>query len=147
MKKILSSGLAIGAMMSLVGCGGGSSWSTPSTVTGQFIDTYVSGLNYTCDPSGKADVTNDMGEYTCNIGDTVTFSLGGYVLGTATASSGIVTPEILYPSTTDEITPAAMNVAQLLQSLDADPIDDIISIDGNFTALVDAGISLEDEKF
>ena len=131
---------AVAASISLVGCG--SSSSTPAEVTGQFVDTYVSGLNYACS-SGTSGITNNMGEYTCLEGDTVEFSLGGYILGSATASSGIVTPEDIQPDNAD----AALNVAQLLQSLDSDPTDDIISIDANFTALDDVNITLDDENF
>ena len=115
---------AVAVSISLVGCGGSTS---TETVTGQFVDTYVSGLNYTCS-SGTTGVTNTDGEYTCNVGDTVEFSLGGYVLGSVTASSGIVTPEILYPSETDTISPEALNVAQLLQTLDDGTNEGIITI-------------------
>jgi len=131
---------ALAASISLVGCGGGSSSSTttsPETVTGQFVDAPVSGLNYECAPSGNKDVTNDNGEYTCNLGDTVTFSLGAYVLGTATASSGIVTP---YDIQDDENT--SINVARLLQSLDTNDSDSIITIPDNFTALDDSTAEL-----
>jgi len=135
MKNNYKFGLAaISASLALVGCGGGSSSSTPLEVTGQVVDGYVSGLNYTCDPSGKASITNDMGEYTCNEGDTVTFSLGG----SATASSGIVTPYDMQPD--DEV--AAINIARLLQSLDTNDSDGIITIPENFTALDDSTAEL-----
>lgn len=139
---------AIAVSISLVGCGSDSTStvadveSDVATVTGQFVDTYVSGLNYTCS-SGTTGVTNNLGEYTCNVGDTVEFSLGGYVLGSAAASSGIVTPEALYPDNPE----AALNVAQVIQSLDADPTDDIITIPENFTALDDVDTTPEDVDF
>jgi len=130
----------------LTGCGGGSSNSdsTDETtkVTGQFIDTYVEGLNYTCS-SGTEGVTNSEGEYTCNAGDTVEFSLGEYVLGSATASSGIVTPATLYPEDED----AALNVAQLLQTLDTDSDDGIISIPEDFSDLDEVTVTPEDDAF
>ena len=143
---------AIVASLSLVGCGSSSVENAidevindvtgDATVTGQFVDTYVSGLNYSC-TSGTTGITNNMGEYTCLEGDTVEFSLGGYVLGSATASSGIVTPEDIQPNNPD----AALNVAQLLQTLDTDPTDDIITIAENFTDLDDVTIALDDELF
>ena len=137
---------AIAASISLVGCGSDSDSTTTAvvaeTVTGQFVDTYVAGLNYTCS-SGRTGITNDIGEYTCNVGDTVEFSLGGYLLGSVTASSGIVTPEALYPDNPE----AALNVAQVIQSLDADPTDDIITIPENFTGLDDVTTTPEDENF
>ena len=142
MKNSYKLGLAaVTASLALVGCGGGNSSSTTETfteVTGQFVDGYVSGLNYSCDPSGKAGITNDMGEYTCNEGDKVTFSLGAYVLGTATASSGIVTP---YDIQSDNET-SAINVARLLQTLDTDDSDDIITIPADFTALDNSTVEL-----
>lgn len=121
--------MALGLSMILLSGCGGSGGSTVSgdtgagdtgagdtaTVTGQFIDTYVEGLSYTCS-SGATGVTNSDGEYTCNEGDTVEFSLGEYILGSATASSGVISPEILYPSNPE----AALDVAQLLQTLDDD---------------------------
>ena len=136
---------AIAASLFLIGCGSDTTTDTApaaTTVTGQFVDTYVEGLNYTCS-SGATGITNSMGEYTCNEGDTVEFSLGGYVLGSATASSGIVTPEALYPEDSD----AALNVAQLIQTLDADPTDDIITIPENFTALDNVDTTPEDVDF
>lgn len=147
MKRVLSSGLVIGAMISLVGCGGGSSDSssiddTLQTVTGQFVDTYVSGLNYACS-SGTTGITDNMGYYTCNEGDTVEFSLGDYLLGNATASAGIVTPETLYPDNPE----AALNVAQLIQSLDTDSTDDIITIPEGFSDLDDVTVTPEDANF
>ncbi len=139
MKNSYKLGLAaITASLALVGCGGGSSSSITESVTGQFVDGYVAGLNYTCDPSGNTGVTNNMGEYTCNVGDTVTFSLGAYVLGTATASSGIVTPYDIQPN--DEN--ASINVARLLQTLDSDDSDDIITIPADFTALDNSTVEL-----
>lgn len=141
--QYLKTSLAISAVLALGACGGGSSSdSSPETVTGQFVDTYVGGLNYACS-SGKTGVTNTSGEYTCNVGDTVTFSLGGYTLGAATASSGIVTPETLYPDNDA----AALNVAQLLQTLDSDPSDSIITIAEDFTDLDAVTITLEDPDF
>ena len=75
--------MALGLSMILLnGCGGSGGGTVSSaggatggigggtaTVTGQFIDTYVEGLSYTCS-SGTTGVTNSAGEYTCNVGDT-----------------------------------------------------------------------------
>jgi hypothetical protein len=121
--------LSILSILALNGCG--SSNSTPTeTVTGQFVDTFVSGLNYTCS-TGTTGVTNAEGEYTCNVGDTVDFFLGKYKLGSATASSGLVTPEVLYPNNSV----AELNIAQILQTLDSDSTDGIITIPENYSAL------------
>ena len=119
-KNIISLAMVTGATFVLLGCGGGGSSDpvvapTAETVTGQFIDTYVEGLKYTCS-SGTTGVTNSNGEYTCNVGDSVEFSLGSYIIGSTTASSGVVSPQTLYPNNPE----AALDVAQLLQTLDDD---------------------------
>ncbi len=110
---------------------GGNNDPKPVTVTGVFQDANVAGLNYACS-SGKTDVTNNEGEYTCNVGDAVEFSLGDYVLGSVIATSGIVTPMSLYPYDLE----AATDVLQLLQTLDSGE-DGTITIPDNFSALDD----------
>jgi hypothetical protein len=107
--------------------GGGGSSSDPvtaTTVTGQFIDAPVQGLGYLCS-SGKRDKTNSNGEYICNVGDNVTFFIGSVELGTVAAQSAAITPYTLFPNNRD----AAINLARLLQSLDADNTDAIITVD------------------
>jgi hypothetical protein len=143
-KNIISSVIVTSAAFALLGCGGGGSSDpvAPATVTGQFVDTYVAGLNYTCS-SGTTGITNSDGEYTCNVGDTVEFSLGGYMLGRTTASAGIVTPGTLYPDNEE----AALNVAQLLQTLDNDSSDGIITIPDNFSGLDDVETSPTADNF
>ena len=116
--KRLVSLLFLGTFLLLTACGGGggsSSSGTPvtGTVTGQFIDAAVAGLSYSCS-SGKSGVTDTNGRYTCDQGDTVTFSINGFVIGSATASD-VITPDSLTSDTAQ-----ALNVAQLLQTLDAD---------------------------
>ncbi|QOY52619.1 DUF1566 domain-containing protein [Candidatus Sulfurimonas baltica] len=108
--------LAFGLVLS--GCGGSGSSSDSSaitTVTGQFIDSPVEGLNYDCS-SGKAGITNSEGEYTCNVGDTVTFKIGDVVIGSVKAQNDFITPYSLFPD--DDI--SALNLARLLQTLDID---------------------------
>jgi len=99
-------------------------------VTGQFVDDPVQGLAYSCS-SGITGATNSNGEYNCNQGDTVTFSLGGIVLGSVTAQSTVITPYSLFPNDLN----AGLNVARLLQSVDADneSSNGKILIDSNFT--------------
>ena len=139
MKVLLNLVASGAAIMALSACGGGSSSS--NTVTGVFQDAKVAGLNYKCS-SGKEDVTNSNGEFTCNVGDSVVFSLGGYVLGSATATSGIVTPMTLYPDNVEAFT----NVLQLLQTLD-DGTDGTITIPDNFSDLDDLNVSPTDSNF
>ncbi len=144
LNRYLTIPLIVGSTIALIGCGGGSGSgdTTTTTVTGQFVDTYVGGLDYNCS-SGRTGVTNSDGEYTCNIGDTVSFYVGSYLLGSASASSGILTPDVLYPDNPE----AALNVAQLLQTLDSNSTDDIITIPENFTALDDVNATPTDADF
>jgi len=151
-KRIIFSMVTAGAVFGLIGCGSGSSDPvdptvgaenpTPTTVTGIFKDTNVAGLNYTCS-SGKNDVTNARGEFTCNTGDTVIFSIGEYVLGGAvSASSGVVTPSTLYPNNLE----AATNVGQLLQTFD-DGADGTITIPNDFHGLDNVDVDPSDPNF
>ena len=88
--------------------------SNPDKVTGVFVDAAVSGLNYSCS-SGDSSLTDNLGTFTCTNGDTVSFSLGDIPLGEV-AVSETITPLTLFPSNPE----AALNVAQLLQSVDSD---------------------------
>lgn len=114
----------------MVGCGSDNSGSD-STTTGQFVDDPVQGLNYSCS-SGWEGLTDSVGEYTCDVGDDVTFSIGTVAIGTIAAQSGIITPYSLFPNDLD----AALNLARLLQSIDSDPNDDIIVLDPDLVALL-----------
>ncbi|WP_415405595.1 hypothetical protein ACLHDG_07585 [Sulfurovum sp. CS9] len=122
------------------------------TFTGQFVDTYVKGLNYTC--TGMLDgevnqltgsgVTNDKGEFTCNEGNLVEFSLGSYVIGSDHAwNNPIKSP---YDMDLGSMT-AIINLAQLLQTLDDHTTDGILTIPDNFTALDNVDIKLDDPDF
>lgn len=141
--QAMTSVMAAGAAFILIGCGGSS---TPvATVTGQFIDAAVAGLDYTCSASGKTGVTNAQGEFTCNEGDNVEFSLGGYVLGSATAANGVVTPYTLFPDSEE----AAVNVAQLLQTIDedGDPTNGITISEEKKIQVKEAGVPFTDPDF
>jgi hypothetical protein len=105
----------------LVSCnsgGGDSSTPPPTQTTGQFIDDKVQGLNYHCS-SGTTDVTDSNGNYTCKIGDDVTFKVGDATIGTLAAQSDFFTPYSFYPTSLE----ASLNLASLLQSLDSDGDD------------------------
>ncbi|MEJ2050744.1 MAG: hypothetical protein P8Y60_13070 [Calditrichota bacterium] len=80
---------------------------------GQFIDSAVGGLTYTCS-SGTSGVTDNNGLYICNTGDTVTFSINGFVIGSTIAA------DILTPNSLGSNNEQALNIAQLLQTLDID---------------------------
>jgi len=136
--------LSIGAVaLSMIGCGGSSTDTTTSTaVTGVFTDSAVAGLNYECS-SGTTETTNSLGQFTCNTGDTVTFSLGEYVIGSSTVAATI-TPYTLYPNNTA----AAVNVAQLLQTLDSDgDSSNGITVPHGFNTLDALTVALTDTSF
>jgi len=131
----------------LSGCGGGgddgsSQTPTTATVTGQFIDAPVQGLKYACS-SGKTDKTNSQGEYTCNVGDNVTFSIGSSVIGTVAAQIGIITPYSLFPNDTQ----AAINFARLLQSMDTSASDNLIILDEILEARLTNNINFRNASF
>ena len=129
-KNILSivTSLTVAIVFSACSGGGGSSSDpvTAATVTGQFIDAPVQGLGYICSSSsGVRGATNSNGEYVCNVGDNVTFFIGSVNIGTVAAQTAAITPYTLFPNNVD----AAINLARLLQSLDTDTADAVISVD------------------
>ena len=92
--------------------GGGN---TITSFTGKIIDSPIIGLDYDCSSSGITGVTNSSGEFTCNSDDTISFSLAGHQFGPLPLQE-IITPHTLFP---DDPT-AALNFAQLIQTLDSD---------------------------
>ena len=110
------------------GGGGGGGAAAPATTTGVFIDSPVSGLSYSCS-SGAGGLTNSSGQFTCNTGDSVTFSLGNYIIGGCIVANE-VTPYSLYPDNAE----AAVNVAQILQTID-DATDGSIAIPFDYSEL------------
>ena len=116
MHKLLSGSLLIFVLFIFGGCGGGSSSSPTAltTSTEKFLDSAVSGMDYNCS-SGNSGTTNASGEFTCDIGDSVSFSIAGISLGTVDANATI-TPLDLFPANEE----AGINLAQLLQTLDSD---------------------------
>ena len=116
-KKIILSACVASAIFMFSGCNSSNGSETPPEATGTFIDAAVVGLSYTCDKSNKNGVTDEEGKFACNVGDSVSFKLGAMEFGPVKVEDGmIVTPYILYP-TNDT---AAVNLAQLLQTLDSD---------------------------
>lgn len=92
----------------------------PATATGRFVDGAVEGLNFSS--GSQAGTTGVDGSFTYEVGQPVTFSLGGITLGTV-AGKGIVTPVDLVPSasaTAPESDPTVVKIVQFLLTLDAD---------------------------
>ncbi len=125
--KSLRLTVLVGGLLALAACGGGlpdpesetdsESTPNPEKQQGYFIDGPVEGLNYSTSPGNLKGVTNIDGEYEYLDGDTVTFSIGKIVLGSATAT-GVVTPQNLVGGEIDD--PQVVNIARLLMTLDAD---------------------------
>ncbi|WP_345976849.1 hypothetical protein [Sulfurimonas sp. HSL3-7] len=116
-KEILISALAAG-MLTMTGCGGSSDSSgddAPTTLSAQFIDAAVEGLNYECQASGKSGVTDSDGYFNYVAGDICTFKIGTVELGSAEPTGPIFTPRDL---SSDPL--VVTNTLRLLQTLDTD---------------------------
>lgn len=109
---------ATGGGAGATGGSGGGSGGTSATVrmSGTFLDSAVEGLAFST-PSGSG-TTDAKGQFSCVQGETVTFALGGVVLGKAACGS-VVTPLDL-AGTADSTDARVVNRLQLLQSLDED---------------------------
>lgn len=120
--------LAIAASLCLSACGGSDSTpaepAKPVAQTGVFLDGAVEGLDYVAGSAAKAS-TNAKGEFICNPGDTVTFSVGGLALGSAPCGA-VVTPLALAASTNvaDDKVVNRLLALQLLDD-DSDPSNGI----------------------
>ena len=146
MKRFNTILLSGAAVLLLAACGGGSTSLdiiTPIHSTGVFVDGPVEGLNYSCS-SGETGITDSSGEFTCYENDTVTFYLGTYELGSALMNN-YISPVNLYPDNPR----AALNVAQLLQTIDSDKkASNGIVVDSELIALLqDADVSCDDKYF
>lgn len=104
----------------LIGCGGGSSSSSPASgatsETGVLLDEAVTNIGYRTET--LEGVTNSQGQYNYIEGETVTFFIGDLEFPPITAS-GIVTP-LDMAGTEDTSNPTVVNILRLLQSIDED---------------------------
>jgi len=92
---------------------------------GQLIDAPVQGVRYVS--GALSGITGSDGEYRYEIGRTIRFYIGDIPLGEATAGKPVITPLDLVAGGGID-TPAVINVARLLQSLDSVPDDAKITI-------------------
>ena len=98
----------------LVACGGGGGDDDPEFKVGVFRDTAVSGLSYVA--GSRNGITQSDGTFNYEVGEPVTFSIGGVTLGT-TNSQGVITPVDLFSGATTSTT-AVVNMARFLLMLD-----------------------------
>jgi hypothetical protein len=106
----------------LSACSGGGSDTPPPPATaipsiGVFIDSAVSGLQYKT--ASRSGYTNSAGEYEYLPGETVSFSIGGIDLGSATADA-VLSPLSLIPDAQDVTDIRVTNIVRLLMSIDED---------------------------
>ncbi len=99
--------------------------------SGQLIDGPVQGVRYV---SGSVSgITGSEGEFLYEAGNSVGFFIGDIALGEPSEGKAIITPLDLVPGGTLD-TPAVINIARLLQSLDSVHGDEKITIPADVRA-------------
>jgi para-nitrobenzyl esterase len=88
-----------------------------SDMTGIFVDSHVAGVTYQT-PTFTGS-TSAIGVFQYKKGETVTFSIGGLVLGSA-AGQNVITPLNIVPGALDAKDRRINNICVLLQTLDQD---------------------------
>jgi len=104
---------------SLAACGGGNGGGAPApaqTANGVFKDSNVSGMNYVS--GGQSGVTGADGSFTYEVGQDVTFSIGGVTIGNAPGAP-VVTPIDLVPGSNSSSV-EVQNIVRFLMMLDND---------------------------
>ena len=132
-KKIMATSVVMGAMFMFSGCGSDTP-DTPSVPTGTayYIDSVVSGVNYTC--GSTEGITGDDGSFTFELGGSCTFYLGEIELRSVDA-------ELLEDG--NNVYETDVKIARILQSLDSDgdPSNGITLDADIIEALAEAGIA------
>jgi para-nitrobenzyl esterase len=108
-----------GLMTAIYSCGGGGggSSSSPAVKSGVFIDSAVQGIEFET-PTQKG-ITDANGTFKYQVGETVTFFIGGIELGKAVGKAEI-TPVDIVPGATDATHSKVTNICRFLLSLDDD---------------------------
>lgn len=142
---LFTSGLLLSA------CGGGESTpdepqnENPTIYSGRFIDSAVTGLSYqTATQQGQ---TNADGEFSYQLNETITFSIGGIALP-AVAATNLITPLDIF-ATEDINDDRVINLIQLLQSLDndQDPTNGIVLTETVHTLATGLNSDFSNESF
>lgn len=111
---------AMAAMVTVTGLSACSGDEGPQTVSGTLLDSAVAGVAYQASPSGKQGTTDAGGHFVCQMGDTVTFTLGSVVLGKATCAVTVTPLELAGVSSWTGEDDKVNNRLLFLQSLDED---------------------------
>ena len=85
----------------------------------------MEGVHY--ESGSLAGITGSNGEFQYEVGNTVRFSIGDIPLGMPVTGKAVITPLDLVAGGAAD-TPAVINIARLLQSLDSEPGDEVITI-------------------
>jgi para-nitrobenzyl esterase len=122
MRRLVFAASALLLLAYMLGCGGRVDTgvkSTPSVsvLKGVFLDAPVGGLNYAT-PTIRS-VTKADGVFEYLPGETVTFSIGKFVLG-STSGKPVVTPLDIVPGARDASDHRVVNICVVLQTLDED---------------------------
>ena len=107
--------------LGLAGCGGGGDGGGDggggvTTAVGVFKDSNVSGLSYVS--GNQAGVTGASGSFTFEVGQPVTFSVGGVTIGTAPGKSVVTPVDLVAGGNTSSV--EVQNIARFLLMLDND---------------------------
>jgi hypothetical protein len=124
----------------LIGCS--SSDSGPRY--GTFVDSAAEGITFKTET--RSGETDSHGRFTYEPGETVTFSIGGIILGTTTGKS-VITPVDLVPGAQDESDPAVTNITRFLITLDEDdnPVNGITISTQLRAALADISVDFKQQ--
>jgi hypothetical protein len=116
------------------------------TLTATLIDGIVEGVEYTT-TSGDHGFTDSNGNYSFHDGDTITFNVGGVVLGSVTSDEAMsgqtFLQDIADVDRTDLNDEHLENMATFLQSVDSDSSDNILITNEMSKSLENTNINLE----
>jgi len=93
--------------------------------SGNFGEPPAEGVSY--ESGSLSGVTDSSGEFQYETGKNVRFFIGEVDLGEPVPGKSIITPQDLVVEGAPD-SPAAVNISRLLQSLDSNPDDDVITI-------------------
>ena len=142
---LVSSTLSLGlAACSSSGSSSSTSPAESNTEIGTFVDAPVQGLMYST--SSQSGVTDVNGNFKYKNGEEITFKIGNLVLGKVSAKKTITPLTLGGDSDLNTIGLKAINIARILQSLDASPTNnDLIVIPSSLKDLDIQNIDLESD--